>query len=80
MPRIRAYRPNDFAGLADLINAAGSGARTMTAAALEEFLDYPWFRPEADLFVAERAGSPGLLGARDVRVWARGDEPVPILE
>ena len=80
MPAIRTYRLSDFAGLADLINAAGTGARTMTAAALEEFLDYPWFRPEADLFVAERAGSPGLLGARDVRVWARGDEPVPILE
>ena len=80
MAAIRTYRLSDFAGLADLINAAGTGARTMTAAALEEFLDYPWFRPEADLFVAERAGSPGLLGARDVRVWARGDEPVPILE
>jgi mycothiol synthase len=80
MARIRRYRPSDFAALADLINAAGSGARTMTAGGLQEFLDYPWFRPDTDLFIAERAGSPALLGARDVRVWARGDEPVPILE
>ena len=52
----------------------------MTDTALREFLDYPWFEPETDLFVVPADGGPGLAGARDVRVWARGDEPVPILE
>lgn len=52
----------------------------MTVTALREFLDYPWFRPETDLFVAPADGAPGLAAARDVRVWARGDEVEPILE
>jgi mycothiol synthase len=80
MEEIRTYRSDDFAALADLINAARPPGRTMTTAALEEFLDYPWFRPETDLFIAKARGASGLVGARDVRVWARGDEPVPIFE
>lgn len=75
---VRAYRAEDLGALRDLINGAGS--RTMTDAALREFFDYPWFAPETDLFVAPADGKPGLVAARDVRVWARGDETVPILE
>lgn len=52
----------------------------MTPGALREFLDYPWFRLDTDLFVVPAQGAEGLFGARDVRVWARGDEAVPILE
>ncbi|HYM67983.1 MAG TPA: GNAT family N-acetyltransferase, partial [bacterium] len=74
------YRVDDFGALRDLVNAAGAPARTMTDRALEEFLDYPWFQPGTDLFVVPADGRPGLAGARDVRVWARGDEAVPILE
>ena len=77
---LRPFRPGDFDALRDLINASGGRARTMTDTALREFLDYPWFRPETDLFVVPADGGPGLVGARDVRVWARGDEAVPILE
>lgn len=79
MTALRTYQERDFEPLAALINAAGA-SRTMTAARLREFLDYPWFRTDTDLFVAPSDGAPGLLGARDVRVWARGDEAVPILE
>jgi len=76
---VRTYRPDDFTALRDLTNAGG-GPRVMTDTALREFLDYPWFAPETDLFVVPTDGGPGLAGARDIRVWARGDEPVPILE
>jgi mycothiol synthase len=76
---LRTYRADDFEALAGLINGARS-SRTMTATGLREFLDYPWFLPEADLFVVPAEEGPDLLGARDVRVWARGDEAVPILE
>ena len=62
MEEIRTYRSGDFAALADLINAARPPGRAMTAAALEEFLDYPWFRPETDLFVANARGG-GRRGA-----------------
>jgi mycothiol synthase len=79
MPAVRMYREDDFEDLATLINAARS-PRTMTATGLREFLDYPWFTPEADLFVVPADEGRALLGARDVRVWARGDEAVPILE
>jgi mycothiol synthase len=79
MSSIRTYREADFADLHALIKSGGS--RTMTPGTLREFLDYPWFRLDTDLFVApaDEIGS-GLIGARDVRIWARGDEPVPILE
>ena len=80
MVAIRTYGDADFAELARLINGPTAPQRTMTEAGLREFLDYPWFRPHVDLFVAREGGGPALLGARDVRVWARGDEPVPILE
>jgi mycothiol synthase len=80
MPAIRAYRREDVDALAALINARSAPRVTMTRRGLEEFLDYPWFRPEIDLFVAPAEDGAGLLGARDVRVWARGDEAVPILE
>jgi mycothiol synthase len=79
MGTIRTYRDADFVTLRELITLA-AGSRTMTPAALREFLDYPWFRLDTDLFVVPAAGDDGLLGARDVRVWARGDEAVPILE
>jgi len=79
METARTYRADDFHALRDLINAAGS-RRVMTDAALREFLDYPWFEPGTDLFVMPADGGPGLAAARDVRVWARGDEVVPILE
>jgi mycothiol synthase len=78
MPAIRAYRREDVDALAALINARSAPRVTMTRRGLEEFLDYPWFRPESDLFVAPAGDA--LAGARDVRVWARGDEAVPILE
>jgi mycothiol synthase len=78
MASARTFRAQDLGALRDLINGAGS--RTMTDGALREFLDYPWFAPETDLFVAPAVGKPGLDAARDVRVWARGDEAVPILE
>jgi mycothiol synthase len=77
--RLRTYRADDFEALAGLINSARSSP-TMTAAGLREFLDYPGFLPGADLFVVPAEEGPDLLGARDVRVWARGDEAVPILE
>lgn len=80
MTEIRSYRGDDFEALVTLINAATAPRRSMTENILREFLDYPWFRPEADLFVVPADGGAGLLGARDVRVWARGDETVPILE
>jgi len=76
---LRTYRADDFDALASLINGAGS-SRTMTPTGLREFLDYPWFMPESDLFVLPAEEGRDLLGARDVRVWARGDEAVPILE
>jgi mycothiol synthase len=79
MGSIRTYRDTDFAALNELINLA-AGSRTMTPGALREFLDYPWFRLDTDLFVVPANGADGLRGARDVRVWARGDETVPILE
>lgn len=79
MTRLRTYRADDFEALASLINSARSSP-TMTAAGLREFLDYPGFLPGADLFVVPAEEGPDLLGARDVRVWARGDEAVPILE
>lgn len=79
MSSIRTYREDDFVGLHALIKAGGS--RVMTPGALREFLDYPWLRLDTDLFVAPAAEiGGGLIGARDVRVWARGDEAVPILE
>ena len=74
------YHPRDFQALAALIDAATAPERVMTASGLREFLDVPGFRPEADLFVAPGEDGSGLLGARDVRVTARGDEAVPILE
>ena len=79
MGSIRAYREADFSALHELIRLAG-GSRTMTPGALREFLDYPWFRLDTDLFVVPAEGADGLAGARDVRVWARGDEAIPILE
>lgn len=79
MAALRTYRTEDFEALAALISAAAS-SRRMTASGLREFLDYPWFSPDADLFVVPAEEGPGLMGARDVRVWARGDEVVPILE
>lgn len=80
MSSIRTYREADFADLLALIKLAG-GSRAITPGALREFLDYPWFRLDTDLFVVPAAeGRGGLVGARDVRVWARGDEAVPILE
>ncbi len=78
MGPVRAYREGDFPALHELITLAGS--RTMTPGALREFLDYPWFRLDSDLFVVPAGGGGGLVGARDARVWARGDEAVPILE
>jgi mycothiol synthase len=80
MVAIRTYGDSDFAEFARLINAPTAPQRTMTEAGLREFLDYPWFRPDVDLFVVPEGDGPALLGARDVRVWARGDEAVPILE
>jgi mycothiol synthase len=77
---IRGYRPADFPALAALIDAAAAPERSMTATGLREFLDYPGFHPEDDLFVAPGEDGAGLMGARDVRVTARGDEIVPILE
>lgn len=77
---VRGYQAEDFGPLRDLINAAAAPDRTMTDSALREFLDYPWFRPETDLFVAPVDGGAALAAARDVRVWARGDEIEPILE
>ncbi|TMI79547.1 MAG: hypothetical protein E6H03_10010, partial [Bacillati bacterium ANGP1] len=77
---VRRYRPGDFPVLAALIEAAAAPERSMTATGLREFLDYPGYRPEDDLFVAPSEDGAGLLGARDVRVTARGDETVPILE
>ena len=79
MGAIRTYRETDFDTLRELINLVAR-SRTMTPGALREFLDYPWFRLDTDLFVVPADGANGLLGARDVRVWARGDEAVPILE
>ena len=79
MAAVRTFRPDDFEALRDLTNAGG-GARMMTDTALREFLDYPWFEPATDLFVVPADAGPGLAGARDIRVWARGDEAVPILE
>jgi mycothiol synthase len=76
----RRYQRDDFPSLAALINGLSAPRVTMSARGLEEFLDYPWFDPETDLFVAPLAGGRDLAGARDVRVWARGDEMVPILE
>jgi len=77
---IRGYRAGDFQALAALIDAAAAPERGMTATGLREFLDYPGFHPDDDLFVAPGEGGAGLMGARDVRVTARGDEIVPILE
>jgi mycothiol synthase len=80
MSTIRAYRKGDFDALLSLINVRSAPRVTMSRRGLEEFLDYPWLRPEIDLFVAPAGDGAGLAGARDVRVWARGDETVPILE
>jgi mycothiol synthase len=80
MSGVRTYREDDFDALLDLINAAHAPARTTTATGLREILDYAWFYPETDLFLVPSGGGPELLGARDIKVWARGDEPVPILE
>jgi mycothiol synthase len=78
MGTLRTYRDADFGALRDLINAGG--ARATSDEALREFLDYPWFNSGTDLFVVPAADGAGLAGARDIRVWARGDEAVPILE
>src|SRR5437016_13069781 len=80
MAAIRGYRPGDFPALAAVIDAAAAPERSMTATGLRECLAYPGYRPEDDLFVAPSEDGAGLLGARDVRVTAHGDETVPILE
>lgn len=72
------YRTVDFPALYALV-AAGS-RRRLTRAGLGELLDHPDYQPERDLFVAWEANGQELIGVRDVRVTARGDETVPILE
>ena len=80
MIAIRSYEAGDFDALAALIDAASAPERAMTPTGVREFLDFPGFEPATDLFVAPAASGSGLAGARDVRVIARGDETVPILE
>ncbi len=78
---VRTYRVSDFDALCDLVDAATAPARATTRHGLEDFLAFPGFRSETDLFVATAAATNSpLLAARDVRVIARGDEAVPILE
>ncbi|MCA1724499.1 MAG: GNAT family N-acetyltransferase [Thermomicrobia bacterium] len=78
---VRAYRAGDMDALFDLVNAATAPARTMTRRVLAEFLAFPRFRLETDLFVATAdSDTSALVAARDVRMIARGDETVPLLE
>lgn len=79
-PTVSAYHPEDFPELYALIEAASGPRRRLTRAGLGELLDHPGYEPGRDLFVARDAAGPELVGVRDVRVTARGDEQVPILE
>jgi len=76
----RSYRDEDFDALATLIDEVSAPERTITRAGLRSFLSVPGYRPHTDLFVAPFTDGGGLWGARDVRVTARGDEDVLILE
>jgi mycothiol synthase len=77
---VRAYRDEDFGALLALLDEVSAPVRTITRSGLRSFLSVPGYRPHTDLFVMPAADRPGIWGARDVRVTARGDEEVLILE
>jgi mycothiol synthase len=77
---IRAYREEDFAALVTLIDEVSAPRRTITRSGLRSSLSVPGYRPHTDLFVVPSPDGTGIWGARDVRVTARGDEEVLILE
>jgi mycothiol synthase len=75
---VRGYSDADFDTLLALLDAAS--ARATTRSGLAWFLAAPGFASARDLFVMPGPDGEGFLGARDVRVTARGDEEVLILE
>jgi mycothiol synthase len=77
---VRPYRDDDFAALGALIDEILAPERVMTRASLRSFLSVPGYCPQTDLFVASSPTDNELVGARDVRITARGDEDVLILE
>jgi mycothiol synthase len=76
----RAYRDEDFGALLALLDEVAAPERTITRSGLRSFLSVPGYRPHTDLFVMPATDRPGIWGVRDVRVTARGDEEVLILE
>jgi mycothiol synthase len=76
----RKYRDEDFDVLLALLDATSGPDRSVTRTGLVWSLSAPGFDPASDLFVVPGPDGTGLLGARDVRVTARGDEEELILE
>ncbi len=76
----RTYRNEDFDVLLALLDAASGPERSVTRTGLAWSLSAPGFDPASDLFLVPDSDGTGLLGARDVRVTARGDEEELILE
>jgi mycothiol synthase len=77
---IRQYSDADFDSLLALLDAASAPDRAITRSGLAWFLAAPGYNAASDLFVVPAPNGEGLLGARDVRVTARGDEEELILE
>lgn len=70
----------DFNAVLDFVNRLSAPDHAMTAAGLRSFLSVPGFNARTDLFIAVDSKGGGILGARDVRVTARGDEETPVVE
>jgi mycothiol synthase len=77
---VRPYSNADFDAFLALLDATSAPERATTRSGLAWFLAAPGFDPARDLFVMPGPDGEGFLGARDVRVTARGDEEVLILE
>jgi mycothiol synthase len=75
----RHFQEADFDALVNLIDAATSPERVITCSGIRAMFSAPGYNATRDMFVLPAADG-SLLGARDVRVTARGDEPVLILE
>lgn len=76
---LRPYQETDFDALVDLIDAATAPERVITRSGVQAMVSLPGYDPKRDMTVLPAADG-SLLGARDVRVTARGDEVVLILE
>jgi mycothiol synthase len=75
----RPYRAEDLDALVVLIEAAAAPERVITRSGVQRMLWVPDYDPRRDMVVLPAADG-SLLGVRDVRVTARGDEAVLILE